>query len=145
MPPASVVSVPEKSYDVIVIGAGIAGLIAAAYAARGGAKVCVLESNHQAGGLMAGIWRKGFYFDVGDQSFEQGNVLFPLLKQLGIYNDIHFLRAWYRLKTPNVDTIIRTPDDLPNAFTRAFPEQADATQQFFGELNHDLTHLLPLL
>src|SRR5258707_7332556 len=136
---------PESSYDVVVIGAGIAGLIAAAYAARGGAKVCVLESNHQPGGLMAGIRRKGFYFDVGDQSFEQGNILFPLLKQLGIYDDLHFLRAWYRLKTPNIDVKIKGPADLPNAFATAFPEQAAATYAFFNEMHADLAHLLPLL
>src|SRR5579864_3810953 len=136
---------PESSYDVVVIGAGIAGLIAAAYVARGGAKVCVLESNHQPGGLMAGIRRKGFYFDVGDQSFEQGNILFPLLKQLGIYDDLHFLRAWYRLKTPNIDVQIEQPADLPGAFAAAFPSQADATYRFFGEMYRDLEHLRRLL
>src|SRR5262249_18507579 len=104
-----------------------------------------LESNHQPGGLMAGIRRKGFYFDVGDQSFEQANVLFPLLKQLGIYDDLHFLRAWYRLKTPNIDVKIQGPADLPNAFASAFPEQAEATRRFFGELHRDLDHLRPLL
>src|SRR5215813_1649518 len=137
--------IPENSYDVVVIGAGIAGLMAAAYLARGGAKVCVLESNHQPGGLMAGIRRKGFYFDVGDQSFEQGNVLFPLLKQLGIYDDLHFLRAWYRLKTPNIDVKIKGPPDLPGAFMNAFPAQSDATRAFFAELHRDLDHLRPLL
>src|SRR5260370_13814920 len=136
---------PESSYDVVVIGAGIAGLIAAAYVARGGAKVCVLESNHQPGGLMAGIRRKGFYFDVGDQSFEQGNILFPLLKQLGVYDDLHFLRAWYRLKTPNLDVEIRAPGDLPRAFANAFPQQADATYRFFGELHNHIHHLMQLL
>lgn len=136
---------PESSYDVIVIGAGISGLIAAAYLARDGAKVCVLESNHQPGGLMAGIRRKGFHFDVGDQSFEQGNILFPLLKQLGIYDDLHFLRAWYRLKTPNIDVKIKGPADLPSAFANAFPAHAEATHRFFNELHHDLDHLRPLL
>ncbi|HLY25913.1 MAG TPA: FAD-dependent oxidoreductase, partial [Aggregatilineales bacterium] len=135
---------PQSVYDVIVVGAGIAGLMAAAYCARGGARVCVLEANHQPGGLMAGIRRKGFYFDVGDQSFEQGNILFPLLKQLGVYDDLHFLRAWYRLKTPNIDVQIRTPDDLPGAFARAFPEHAAATHAFFGALNRDLDHLRPI-
>ncbi|HLY26423.1 MAG TPA: FAD-dependent oxidoreductase, partial [Aggregatilineales bacterium] len=80
----------------------------------------------------------------GDQSFEQGNILFPLLKQLGVYDDLHFLRAWYRLKTPNIDVQIRTPDDLPGAFARAFPEHADATHAFFGALNRDLDHLRPI-
>jgi prolycopene isomerase len=136
---------PGTSYDVIVIGAGMAGLMSAAYLARGGAKVCVLESNHQSGGLMAGIRRKGFYFDAGDQSFEQGNIVFPILKQLGIYDDLHFLRAWYRLKTPNIDVQITGPEDLPRAFAEAFPGQAAATYQFFGELHRDLDHLRPLL
>ena len=137
--------IPEKSYDVVVIGAGIAGMMAAAFLVRAGAKVCVLESNHQAGGLMAGIRRKGFHFDVGDQSFEQGSFLFPLLKQLDIFDDIHFLRAWYRLKTPNIDVQIRGPADLPDAFTRAFPAYAGATQAFFAELHNDLDHISPLL
>ncbi len=94
---------------------------------------------------MAGIRRKGFYFDVGDQSFEQGNLLFPLLKNLGIFEDLHFLRAWYRLKTPNIDAQIRGPADLPRAFAQAFPDQAAATGAFFGELYHDLDCLRPLL
>jgi len=138
-------AIPDPRYDVIVIGAGISGLIAAAYLSRGGAKVCVLESNHQPGGLMAGIWRKGYYFDVGDQSFEQANLLFPLLRQLGVYDEIHFLRAWYRLKTPNIDVRIRGSDDLPRAFAAAFPDQAEATQRFFAELNDHIAHLRPLL
>lgn len=138
-------SSPGASYDVIVIGAGMAGLIAAGYLARGGARVCVLESNHQPGGLMAGIWRKGFYFDVGDQSFESGNILFPLLKQLGVYDDLTFLRAWYRFKTPNIDVQMRGPEDLPAAFMRGFPDEAAATQAFFDELNRNLYALEPLL
>ncbi len=141
MPPTT----PDPQYDAIVIGAGIAGLIAAATLAQGGLRVCVLEANHQPGGLMAGIWRKGFYFDVGDQSFESGNLLFPLLKNLGVYDDLTFLRAWYRLKTPNVDAQIRTPADLPEAFARAFPSEASATHAFFETLNHELDALLPLL
>jgi prolycopene isomerase len=138
-------AVLDQMYDAIVIGAGMSGLIAAAYLAKAGLKVCVLESNHQPGGLMAGIWRKGFYFDVGDQSFEQGNVLFPLLKHLGVYEDVHFLRAWYRLKTPNIDVVIRGPEDLPSAFASAFPEKAAETYAFFGELHRHLDHLRPLL
>ncbi len=136
---------PGSNYDVIVIGAGMAGLIAAGYLARDGARVCVLEANHQPGGLMAGIWRKGFYFDVGDQSFESGNVLFPLLKGLGIYDDLTFLRAWYRFKTPNIDVQIRESGDLPGAFTRGFPDEAQATKAFFDELNRELYILSPAL
>jgi len=137
--------VPDSTYDAVVIGAGMSGLITAGYLARGGMRVCVLEANHQPGGLMAGIWRKGFYFDVGDQSFEHGNIVFALLKQLGVYDDLTFMRAWYRLKTPNSDTQIRGPEDLPNAFASAFPDQETGSRAFFGMLNGELKALMPLL
>ena len=39
-------------YDVIVIGAGHNGLVAAAYLARAGQSVCVLERNHRPGGSL---------------------------------------------------------------------------------------------
>jgi len=51
--------------DVVVIGAGIAGLTAAALLARAGRAVLLLEAHHQSGGC-AGSFRRGAYrFDVG--------------------------------------------------------------------------------
>jgi len=65
---------PEKNYEIIVVGAGISGLVAANLLAKKGRKVLLLEQNHQAGGCMAGFRRNGFYFDAGDQSFEDGGM-----------------------------------------------------------------------
>jgi NADPH-dependent 2,4-dienoyl-CoA reductase/sulfur reductase-like enzyme len=44
-----------STYDVIVVGAGPAGMSAAAAAAEAGCRVCVLDDNHSAGGQ---IWRR---------------------------------------------------------------------------------------
>ena len=49
----------------VVVGAGIAGLTAAALAAKAGKKVLLLEAHHQSGGC-AGTFKRGSYtFDVG--------------------------------------------------------------------------------
>ena len=51
--------------DVVVVGAGIAGLTAAALLAKQGLRVELLEAHSQSGGC-AGTFRRGPYtFDVG--------------------------------------------------------------------------------
>ena len=50
---------------VIVIGAGFAGLSAASYLARGGARVTLLERHRQAGGRARTFSAEGFRFDMG--------------------------------------------------------------------------------
>jgi phytoene dehydrogenase-like protein len=49
-----------KEVDVAVIGGGHNGLICAAYLARTGLKVCVLEARHEAGGGLDGLETSGF-------------------------------------------------------------------------------------
>ncbi len=55
----------SNRYDVIVIGAGIAGLSAAAYLAKAGQKVIVFEQHNRPGGLWTSFERKGVIFDIG--------------------------------------------------------------------------------
>ncbi len=54
----------ECTYDVTVIGAGIAGLTTAALLAKAGMEVCVVEQASQPGGYLAGFERSGFHFDT---------------------------------------------------------------------------------
>jgi C-3',4' desaturase CrtD len=55
----------QSAWDVVVLGAGIAGLTATALAAQAGKRVLLLEAHHQSGGC-AGTFKRGPYtFDVG--------------------------------------------------------------------------------
>jgi all-trans-retinol 13,14-reductase len=56
---------PEENYDTIVIGSGIGGLTTAAFLAKEGKKVLVLERHYTAGGFTHIFKRKGYEWDVG--------------------------------------------------------------------------------
>lgn len=54
-----------KSYDVVVIGSGLGGLVTALLLAQEGRKVCVLEKNNQYGGNLQTFVRDKTIFDTG--------------------------------------------------------------------------------
>ncbi|NTU89467.1 MAG: NAD(P)/FAD-dependent oxidoreductase, partial [Actinobacteria bacterium] len=78
----------DDVFDVIVVGAGIAGLTSAAYLSNYGHRVLVCEKNQVTGGLVHSFTRNGFTFDAGIRAFENSGIVFPMLKQLGIELDL---------------------------------------------------------
>jgi phytoene dehydrogenase-like protein len=76
--------ISENSYNAIVVGGGIAGLTSAAYLAKGGQKVLLIEKNKELGGLVNSFTRDGFQFDAGVRALEDAGIIFPMLKELGI-------------------------------------------------------------
>ena len=55
----------EGNYDVIIIGSGLGGMTTAAFLAKEGKKVLVLERHYVAGGFTHVFKRKGYEWDVG--------------------------------------------------------------------------------
>lgn len=88
------VLVPSRSFgaagrgsldaDVIVVGGGIAGLTAAARAARGGARVLLLERAEDVGGRAATHDEGGFRFNVGPHALYSGAAAARVLAELGV-------------------------------------------------------------
>ncbi|UCG83914.1 MAG: NAD(P)/FAD-dependent oxidoreductase [Dehalococcoidia bacterium] len=76
--------------DVVVVGGGIAGLTAAAFLAKSGRSVLLLEKSEKVGGCINSFERSGFVFDGGIRALENSGVLFTMLKQLGI--EIEFVK-----------------------------------------------------
>jgi phytoene dehydrogenase-like protein len=71
-------------YDAIVVGGGIAGLIATAYLSKSGLRTLLCEKESSCGGLINSFERDGFVFDGGIRAMENSGVLLPMLKHLGV-------------------------------------------------------------
>ena len=69
---------------VVIVGAGMAGLTAAAYLVRDEYDVLLLEKNDRCGGLLNTFNSDGFAFDTGPRAFVNSGIVKPMLKDLGI-------------------------------------------------------------
>ena len=79
-----------KKFDVVVVGAGLAGLSAALHLQSKGAEVAVLEASDRAGGRVATDSIHGFLCDRG---FQLINSRYPSLVELDVIDEIEFIPA----------------------------------------------------
>jgi phytoene dehydrogenase-like protein len=73
--------------DIIVVGRGLAGLAAAIYAARGGARVVLLERSARLGGRAITNVRDGYYLNLGPHALYRGGCAAAALTELGVKFD----------------------------------------------------------
>jgi phytoene dehydrogenase-like protein len=77
----------SNNYDVIIIGAGISGLVCGCYLAKAGMKVLLIEQHNIPGGYFTSFRRKGFLFDAAAHSFgnyREGGHVRKILTDLGV-------------------------------------------------------------
>ena len=80
--------------DVIIIGAGMAGLTCGCLLAQKGLKVLMIEKNRKVGGCCTSFEKDGFSFDLSVQSLgecQEGGRIWRILKQLNLLDQIHFI------------------------------------------------------
>ncbi len=75
-------TVAEKK--IVIVGAGMAGLTAAAYLLKENHSVVLIEKNERCGGLLNTFEYNGFFFDAGPRAFVNSGIAKPILKDLGI-------------------------------------------------------------
>jgi phytoene dehydrogenase-like protein len=121
----------QRRYDVIIIGAGVAGLTCGNYLMRMGKKVLILEHGKLFGGNIQGVRRKGFFFDCGCQSTESVGILFPILADLGLYDPAQWDRGSWRWVTPDCDVPLKDYDQIREDFKHYFPESSAGIDKWF--------------
>lgn len=130
-------SIPLKSvYDVVVIGAGIGGLTAAALLSKAGLSVCVLEKEPHAGGYLAGFRRKEFRFDTAIHWLNQcaaGGVVDRMFSILGSDYPKAVTQKKIRRYIGEHHNYLLTydPDELKQQWIHEFPEDRQGVERFF--------------
>jgi prolycopene isomerase len=94
--------------DVVVIGAGLAGLSAAAHLAKEGHRPLVLEHHAVPGGFAHEFTRRGFRFEVALHALDgagPGGWLYGMLNHLGVLDriDLRRLDPLYRVRLPDFE------------------------------------------
>ena len=130
---------------VAIIGAGMGGLMAGNLLARKGHKVTIFESHSTPGGYTAGFRRKGYYFESGTLSFESSQIIFPAMKDLGVYDKIPFVRQHSRFKTRTLDCNLYKIADWKKALYTAYPSEKERLDRYFDEVDKMLEMFINLL
>ncbi len=125
----------KDKYDVIIIGAGIAGLCTGLYLQRMGKRTIILEHGPTPGGNITGHWRKGFYFDPGDQSTENVGILFPILDELGLYDPDEWLQIDFRFASKDFSIPLSDFSQIREDFKQALPESSSGLDKWFDMLS----------
>ncbi len=122
-------------YDVVVIGAGLGGLMAAAKLARAGRRILVLERKALPGGTSYVFERGGYSFPMGPLSFSHPGRVRELLAEAGVEGPLGLRRSSFAVRTPFLDAVISRPlGELEAGLARLRPGERDGLARFFEKL-----------
>jgi phytoene dehydrogenase-like protein len=128
------------SYDAIVIGAGIGGMICANLLARAGLRVLLIEQHTMVGGYCSTFTRRGYTFDASSHFYpllgNRSTITGRLLEELGINTGWIKMDPVDQFHLPD-GTSFRVPADYDAYIARLkreFPEEAGAIDGFFRQV-----------
>lgn len=131
----------ERDFDVVVIGAGIGGLMCAAALAVSGSRVLVVERHQQPGGYCSSFRRRGYVFDCAVDCFGGAGPdgIFPrLLNALGLPDAVRFVRVDPIRESMFPHGRVRVPGSLEAYRERLcamFPEEREGIRKALAEMS----------
>ena len=117
------------TFDAIVIGSGLGGLVSAVILAKEGMKVCVLEKNNQFGGNLQTFSRDKKVFDTGVHylgGLDRWQNLYRYFSYVGIMDKLKLEKM-----PPVVDEICFGANPLRYPIAQSYPDFVQQLTNFF--------------
>ncbi|MEZ5072471.1 MAG: NAD(P)/FAD-dependent oxidoreductase [Bacteroidales bacterium] len=132
----------HMDYHSVVVGGGMAGLTCAAYLAKAGKSVLLLEKNRECGGLVSTFEREGFRFEAGLRALENAGIIRPMLKELGI--DLEMVPSPVSVGLEDRIIHIRdleSLDEYRDLLVRFYPESSGAIDRLMVVIRKIMGHM----
>jgi len=142
---------PRRTFDAIVIGAGVAGLTAAAELSRRNLRTLVIERHNVPGGCASFYQRDGYRFDVGATlvgGFGHRGVHRLLNARLGIDVPVEAVEPAMVVHLPDISVVRYGDGRWPAERVRAFGSAAEPfwrSQERIAEMAWDFSTRFPAL
>jgi len=126
--------------DVIVIGAGLGGLIAGAKLAKEGKSVLLIEQHDRPGGCATTFKRKDFIFEVGlheMDGLDRRDMKTRIFNDLGVIEKVDFLKVPEFYHFNNSRQQLTMPHDADRAIgllIERFPDEEDGIKAYFDQI-----------
>ena len=131
----------KDEYDVVIIGAGIGGLVCGCYLAKAGMKVLIVERHYKAGGYCQSFARNGFTFDAGVHalgSCREDGQMTRMLCELDLLKELNIVRRdpSEMIIAPDFKISIRNNiDSTIDGLQEIFPDEAKNISSLFKFIN----------
>ncbi len=126
----------QEKYDVVIIGAGIGGLVCGCYLAKAGLKVLIVEQQSKPGGYCTSFERDGYRFDVAVRylaSIKKG-ILRRILEELNLLRELKIIQSdpAEKIVMPKNTICIRANFfETKEDFKRNFSKETKRIEDFF--------------
>ena len=127
-------------YDIIIIGAGLGGLIAGAKLAKEGRKVLVIEQHNRPGGCATTFQRGDFTLEVGLHEMDgpsSRDMKTRIFNDLDVFGNVEFIRIpeFYRFINDRYNVTIPYESEVAiNRLSELFPQETDGIKSYFDQL-----------